>query len=56
MLVKSWLFGTISPELQDVTRQRGLTARAAWLALDNCFISNRETRALHIDTTFWNFV
>jgi hypothetical protein len=25
MLVKYWLFGTISPKLQDVTRQRGLT-------------------------------
>jgi hypothetical protein len=52
MLVKSWLFGTISPELQDVTRQRGLTARAAWLALENRFIGNRETHALHINATF----
>jgi hypothetical protein len=56
MLVKSWIFGTISPELQDVTRQCGLTARAAWLALENRFIGNRETRALHIEATFWNFV
>jgi hypothetical protein len=48
MLVKSWIFGTISLELQDVTPQCGLTARAAWLALENCFISNRETCALHI--------
>jgi hypothetical protein len=29
MLVKSWIFGTILPELQDVTCKRGLTARAA---------------------------
>jgi hypothetical protein len=49
-------FGTISSKLQDVTRQRGLTARAAWLALENRFISNRETSALHIEATFWNFV
>jgi hypothetical protein len=56
MLVKSWLFGTISLELQDVTRQRGLTTRAAWLALENHFIGNRETHALHIDATFQNFV
>jgi hypothetical protein len=56
MLVKSWFFGTISPALQDVTHQRGLTARAAWLALENRFIDNQETRALHIEATFQNFV
>jgi hypothetical protein len=56
MLVKSWLFGTVSPELQDVTRQCGLTARAVWLTLENRFIGNQETRALHINATFRNFV
>jgi hypothetical protein len=56
MVVKSWLYGTISPKLHDVTHQRGHTARAAWLALENRFIGNRETRALHIDATFRNFV
>jgi hypothetical protein len=56
MLIKSWLFGTISPELQDITRQHGLTACAVWLALENQFIGNRETRTLHIDATFQNFV
>jgi hypothetical protein len=29
MLVKSWLYDTISPEIQDVTRQRDHTAHAA---------------------------
>jgi hypothetical protein len=56
MLVKSWIFVTISPELQDVTRQRGLTIHVAWLALENRFIDNRVTRALHIEATFQNFV
>jgi hypothetical protein len=56
MVIKSWLYGTISPELQDVTRQRGHTARAAWLALENRFIGNRENRALPINATFRNFV
>jgi hypothetical protein len=28
----------------------------AWLALENHFLDNRETHALHIDTTFWSFV
>jgi hypothetical protein len=31
-------------------------ARDAWLALENHFLGNRETRALHIDATFLSFV
>jgi hypothetical protein len=38
MVVESWLYGTISPKLQDVTRQHAHTAHAAWLALENRFI------------------
>jgi hypothetical protein len=56
MVVKSWLYDTMSPELQDVTRQHGHTTHATWLALENRFIDNRETRALHIDATFRNFI
>jgi hypothetical protein len=55
MVVESCLYGTISPELQDVTRQHAHTAHAAWLALENRFIGNREIRALHIDATFRNW-
>jgi hypothetical protein len=55
-VVRSWLYNTISAELQDVTRQNGHTARDAWLALENQFIGNRETRVLHIDAVFRNFV
>jgi hypothetical protein len=39
-----------------MTRQNSHTAHDAWLALQNQFISNRETRALHIDATFRNFI
>jgi hypothetical protein len=39
-----------------VTRQNGHTSRDAWLALENQFIGNHETCALHIDATFRNFV
>jgi hypothetical protein len=39
MVVESWLYGTISPKLQDVTRQHAHTAHAAWLALENRFIA-----------------
>jgi hypothetical protein len=52
MVVKSWLYDTILSELQDVTCQCGYTARATWLALENRFIDNQETRVLHIDATF----
>jgi hypothetical protein len=55
-VVRSWLYNTISAELQDVTHQNGHTARDAWLALENQFIGNRETRVLHIDAVFRNFV
>jgi hypothetical protein len=56
IIVRSWIYNTISPELQDMTRQNGHTASDACLALENRFIGNRETHALHIDATFCNFV
>jgi hypothetical protein len=31
-------------------------ARNTWLALENHFLGNHETCALHIDATFWCFV
>jgi hypothetical protein len=56
IVIKSWIWGTISPGLQDVTRQRGHMARDAWLALENHFLSNCETHALHIATAFRSFI
>jgi hypothetical protein len=55
-VIKSWIWGTIPPDLQDITRQRGHTARDARLALENHFLGNHDIRALHIDTTFRSFV
>jgi hypothetical protein len=57
----TWLssLGSTAPSrlnFRTMTRQCGHTVRAAWLALENRFIGNRETRALHIDATFRNFV
>ena len=43
-------------QLQDIVREADGTARQAWLAIEDQFISNRETRALHLDATFRNFV
>jgi hypothetical protein len=55
-VVVSWIFGTISIDLQDIARARGISARQTWLTLENQFIGNSETRALHLDTMFRNFV
>ena len=48
----SWIFGTISLDLQDLVRTHGGTARQAWLALEGQFIGNAEFRALQLDTNF----
>ena len=36
--------------------ERDATARDVWLALETQFLGNRETRALHLDYQFRNFV
>lgn len=44
-VVVSWIFGTISTELQDLAREEwGVTARQAWLTLEHQFIES-ETHA-----------
>jgi hypothetical protein len=55
-VVVSWIFGTISINLQDIAREHGISARQTWLTLENQFIGNSETRALHLDAMFRNFV
>jgi hypothetical protein len=55
-IIKSWIWGTISLDLQDVTWQRGHTACDTWLALENHFLSNHEICTLHIGATFWSFI
>jgi hypothetical protein len=48
-VLKSWISGSISTELVEMVMQRGATARVAWLALENQFLGNQDTRALHLD-------
>jgi hypothetical protein len=55
-VVVSWIFGTISIDLQDIARERGISTHQTWLTLENQFIGNSETRALHLDAMFCNFV
>ena len=51
----SWIFGTISLNLQDIVRTHGGTARQAWLALEGQFLGNTEFHALQLDATFRTF-
>ena len=36
----SWIFGTISLDLQDLVRTHGGTAQQAWVALKGQFLGN----------------
>src|SRR6185312_3001125 len=51
----SWIFRTISLDLQDLVRTHGGTARHAWVALEGQFLGNAEFRALQLDATFRTF-
>jgi hypothetical protein len=42
----SWIFGTISLDLQDIVRTPDGTVRDAWLALESQFLGNAQTRAI----------
>jgi hypothetical protein len=55
-VIKLWIWGTNSPDLQFITQQCSHMAHDAWLAIENHFLGNRETRTLHIDATFRSFV
>ena len=51
----SWIFGTISLDLQDIVKTHGGTARQAWLAFEVQFLGNAEFRALQFDSTLRTF-
>jgi hypothetical protein len=55
-VVLNWISNSITPELYQVVRERGATARQLWLAIENQFLENREQRTLHLDAAFRNFV
>ena len=54
-IAMSWIFGTISIDLQDIVRTHGGTARQAWVALEGQFLGNAEFRALQLDAIFLTF-
>jgi hypothetical protein len=55
-VVLNWISNSITPELHQVVRERGATARHLWLAIENQFLGNHEQRTLHLDAAFRNFV
>jgi hypothetical protein len=55
-VVLNWISNSITPELHQVVRERGATARHLWLAIENQFLDNCEQRTLHLDAAFRNFV
>jgi hypothetical protein len=56
IVVLNWISNSITPELHQVVRERGATARHLWLAIENQFLGNRKQRTLHLDAAFCNFV
>uniref|UniRef100_A0A0A9AD70 Uncharacterized protein n=1 Tax=Arundo donax TaxID=35708 RepID=A0A0A9AD70_ARUDO len=55
-VILEWLYGIISSDLYDIVFSRTTIVRHVWLALEEQFIGNRESRALHLDAEFHNFV
>jgi hypothetical protein len=59
-VVLSWLLGIITVDLQETTHARDhdhdRTAQQFWVALEEQFLSNRETHALHLGAQFWLFL
>jgi hypothetical protein len=54
-VVKSWISSTISTDPQEAVMSRDATARTVWLALEDQFLGNQETRALYLDAMFRHF-
>ena len=53
-VVSSWIHGTVSSDIADAL-DRGCTARAARLAVQDQFLGNKEHRALYLDAAFRDF-
>jgi hypothetical protein len=52
VVVKSWLYSTVSADLADAVIDHRASAREAWLAIEDHFLGNQETRTLHLDAKF----
>jgi len=53
--VLTWIYGTITADLQQQVMLRDPSARVAWAVLDNEFLGQRESRALVLSAEFRSF-
>ena len=54
-VVVSWLFNSISPDVLDIIHEHtGISARMAWLRIEQQFLGNQECQALILDAEFRN--
>jgi hypothetical protein len=54
-VVLTWIYGTISNDLQQSLMLRQFSARGAWCYLEDEFLGQKESRALLPETQFRNF-
>ena len=54
-VVLTWIYGTVSNDLQQSLMMRQRPARGAWCYLEDEFLGQRESRALLLETKFRNF-
>ena len=54
-VVLTWIYGTVSGDLQQSLMLQERTARQAWQFLEDEFLGQRESRALLLKTQFCNF-
>jgi hypothetical protein len=50
------MYASITPDLLSDVMTSGASARRVWLAIEDQFIGNKETRTLILDAEFHNFV
>lgn len=53
-IVKSWIYGTITPSLLQNIFEKNLTARKAWVSLHNHFHINKEAKFIQLDNQLRN--
>ncbi|WVZ52038.1 hypothetical protein U9M48_003133 [Paspalum notatum var. saurae] len=52
LYVLSWVYGTITTDLFEVIITASPSDRGTWVALEQQFLRNRETRVILVDTEF----
>jgi hypothetical protein len=55
-VVLTWIFGTITAELQDIAGELDNTARRVWVALETHFRGNYQARKLYLEVAFHQLV